>query len=222
MIKSFSEMMAIDVLPLCDVRDAKDDKGKTIKVPYLNWAVCKKLLHDNGAEKVFFEPLVNEKGSSLFFTERVFGDEGKTNQCYEVGVHIVIDDLEFDMRGPLMNGTNPVRDNSMSQQRIWNCQTRLFVKGVAMMTGLGFGLWIDEEKAEPKEQTDDLEFHSALKLKERVERLVTEKMKDGISLEEMAKGTGIGNDADDVRELIRSCTKLYNFEGLLKQMKVEK
>ena len=43
-----------------------------------------------------------------------------------------------------MNGGNPVRDNSMSQQRLWNCQTRLFVKGVAIMTGLGFDLWLIE------------------------------------------------------------------------------
>ena len=219
MLKSYSELVKIDVTPFCDLREAKDEHNKTIKVPYLNWAVCKKLLHENGAEKVVFQPLVNENGSSLFHTERIFGTDDKTNQCYEVGVHVIIDDLEFDFRGPLMNGSNPVRDNSISQQRIWNCQARLFVKGVAMYTGLGFNLWIDEEKQDPSDKvTDDLESHDIRKVKERLEQLVTVKMKGGLSLEDIAKGTEIGNDADDVRELIRSCTKLYNFEGMLRQL----
>ena len=217
-LKPFNEMMAIDVSKYCDLREARDDKGKTIKVPYLNWAICNKLLHENGAEKVYFQPLVNADGSSLFHTERIFGEEGKTNQCYEVGVHIIIDDDEFDMRGPLMNGTNPVRDNSISQQRIWNCQTRLFVKGVAMRTGLGFSLWIDEEKAEPSAPADDLDFHSILKIKERLEKLITLKMQNGLSLKEIATGTGIGQEDEDVREIIRYCTKLYNFEGMLKTL----
>lgn len=219
MLKSFNEMMQIDVRPFCDEREAKDDHGRTIKVPYLNWAVCKKLLHDNGAEKVFFTPLLNANGSSLFHADRIFGDGDKTNQCYEVGVHIVIDDMEFDMRGPLMNGTNPVRDNSISQQRIWNCQARLFVKGVAMMTGLGFGLWIDEEKAEPKNTSDDLEYHDVSKIKERIERQITEKLKNDYTLGDIAKATGIGEEEDDVREILRMCVKVYNFEGKLRAMK---
>jgi len=218
MIKNFAEMMKVDVTPYCDERDARDEKGKPFKVKYLNWAMCKKLLHENGAERVVFSPLVNEKGSSLFCTERIFGDGEKTNQCYEVGVHVVIDELEFDFRGPLMNGTNPVKDNSISQQRIWNCQARLFVKGVAMYTGLGFGLWLDEEKAEPKDTGDDLSYHDICKIKERIERLVTTKLKGGLSLEEIAEKTGIGHEADDVRELIRACVKLYNFEGVLKSL----
>jgi len=218
MIKPYDELVKLDVKPFCDMRDAKDDKGKVIKVPYLNWAECVRLLHENGAEVVYFEPIVNEKGSSLFHTDRVFGEGDKTNQCYEVGVHITIDDLKFDMRGPLMNGSNPVRDNSISQQRIWNCQTRLFVKGVAMRTGLGFPLWLDEEKAEPKEGlADDLSFHDVRKIKERIERLVTVKLDGGLSLDEIAQKTNMGT-GDDVRELLRQCIKLYNFEGMLKSL----
>jgi hypothetical protein len=44
-----------------------------------------------------------------------------------------------------MNGTNPVKDNSMSQQRVYNAQARAFVKGVAIHTGLGFKLWLDDD-----------------------------------------------------------------------------
>ena len=47
-LKSFNELIKIDVRPQCDTRDAKDENGKTIKVPYLSWGKCVKLLHENG------------------------------------------------------------------------------------------------------------------------------------------------------------------------------
>ena len=219
-LKSFDEMLKLDISSFCDTRKGKDDRGKEIDLAYLNWAECVRLLHENGANVVYFQPLVNEKGSSLFCTERVFGDpkDGKTNQCYEVGVHIVIDDLEFDMRGPLMNGSNPVRDNSISQQRVWNCQARLFVKGVAIRTGLGFSLWLDEEKNDEKyNSADDLSFHDARKIKERIEKLVTIKLDNGLTVDEIGEKTNVGS-ADDVRELLRQCNKLFNFELALRQL----
>lgn len=210
MLKSFNEMLAIDVSDRTDKRD---------KFDYLNWAVCKKLLHENGAEKVVFTPIRNENGSSLFKTDRIYGDGDNTNQCYEVGVHVIIDDLEFDFFGPLMNGTNPVRDNSISQQRIWNCQTRLFVKGVAMYTGLGFGLWLKEEQENEKQlKSDDLEMHDVRKIKTRIEQTITAALDRGLSMEEIAKATEVGNEREDVVAVIRSCTKLYNFEGMLNQL----
>ena len=49
------------------------------------------------------------------------------------------------MQSPVMNGSNPVKDNSMSQQRVWNSMCRSFVKCVAIHTGLGFNLWLKEE-----------------------------------------------------------------------------
>lgn len=46
MLKPFHELIKLDVRPYCDVRDAKDESGKVIKVPYLSWAKCIKLLHE--------------------------------------------------------------------------------------------------------------------------------------------------------------------------------
>lgn len=219
MLKGYKELSKLDVSEYCDKRKAKGDNGREIDVLYLNWAVCKKLLHENGAEKVVFTPIRNSDGSSLFHTERIYGEGDKTNQCYEVGVHVVIDDLEFDFWGPLMNGSNPVRDNSISQQRIWNSQTRLFVKGVAMHTGLGFGLWLKEEQDDERQQKyDDLESHDVLKVKERIERIITTALDKGFTLEEIATGTQIGSDGDDVREIVRSCIKVHNFEGMLREL----
>ena len=137
-LKTWSEMRKIDVTPYCEERD-----GMT----YLNWAKCIDLLHENGAEKVFWAPIPDEKtGSSLRMVEKVFSDsKNNTNQCYETRIRVVIDDNEYEMQSPVMNGSNPVKDNSMSQQRVWNSMCRSFVKCVAIQTGLGFNLWLNEE-----------------------------------------------------------------------------
>lgn len=185
-IKSYAEMRKIDVRPFCEYRDAKDDKGKPIKVPYLNWAKCKELLHENGAEVVYFEPCVNANGSSLFMSDQVFTDKnGVTNRCYEVRVKIVIDDLIFEAQYPLMNGSNPVKDNSLTQQRLWNAQTRAFVKGVAMRTGLGFGLWLDDADGQDNGD-DDLSRHNLRAVQERMQMAYTKLIKKGMSTREIA------------------------------------
>ena len=186
-IKSYAEMRKIEVLPFCDKREAKDDKGRKIEVPYLNWAKCKELLHENGAEVVYFEPCVNASGSSLFMSDQVFTDsKGNTNRCYEVRVKIVIDDLEFEAQYPLMNGSNPVKDNSLTQQRVWNAQTRAFVKGVAMRTGLGFGLWVDGDDADDKSPAEDLSSHNIFAIRERMQQTYTKLVKRGLSTSEIA------------------------------------
>lgn len=138
MLKSWNEMREIDVTPFCETRD---------EIRYLNWAMCVKLLHENGAEKVYWDVIPNERtGNSLRESETVFADKNKlTNKCYETRIRIVIDNLEFEMQTPVLNGVNPVKDNSMSQLRVWNSMCRAFVKGVAIRTGLGFDLWLKEE-----------------------------------------------------------------------------
>ena len=189
MLKSFAELYAIDVLPFCEKRKAKDDNGKQIEVPYLNWARCKMLLHENGATNVWFEPCVNANGSSLFMSDQVFTDsKGNTNRCYEVRVKIVIDDLEFEAQYPLMNGSNPVKDNSLTQQRVWNAQTRAFVKGVAIRTGLGFKLWLDDSDGDPGEE--DLSRHNIFAIRERMQIAYTNLMKRGMTTREVAQAMG--------------------------------
>lgn len=185
-LKNYDELRQIDVKPFCDFREAKDDKNKPIQVPYLNWAKCIDLLHQNGAKTVYFEPCVNVNGSSLFMTDQVFTDKnGVSNRCYEVRVHIVIDDLEFDAQFPLMNGSNPVKDNSMTQQRLWNAQTRAFVKGVAIRTGLGFGLWLDDMDGKDSGD-DDLSRHNLRAVQERMQMAYTKLIKKGMSTREIA------------------------------------
>lgn len=150
MLKSYEEMREIDVRPFCKKRDG---------IEYLNWAKCIELLRENGAEKAYFEPIQNsETGSSLIMSSYTFSDsKGVTNRCYETRIKVYIDDKVFEMQTPVMNGSNPVRDNSMTQQRVWNSMCRAFVKCVAIHTGLGFDLWIKEESGKDLEIPTSLE-----------------------------------------------------------------
>lgn len=180
MLKNYEELRKINVSEWTDKRDNAE---------YLNWAKCIDLLHENGAKDVYFEPIVNEKtGSSLFMTEQVFTDsKNNTNRVYETAVKVVVDDKEWIFRGPVTNGSNPVKDNSMTQQRLWNCQTRLFVKCIAIHTGLGFDLWLKEEDRNSKQQEADLSKHNIYSIKERVQELVTSKLQKGLAVPDIAK-----------------------------------
>ena len=138
MLKSYDELRKVDVSPYCEERDG---------MLYLNWAKCIDLLHQYGAEKVYWIPIPDPKtGNSLRMSEVAFEDKNKvSNRCYETRIKVVIDDNEYEFQAPVMNGSNPVKDNSMSQQRVWNSMCRSFVKCVAIHTGLGFNLWLKEE-----------------------------------------------------------------------------
>ena len=104
---------------------------------------------------------------------------------------IVFDDLEFEAQYPLMNGSNPVKDNSMTQQRLWSAQTRAFVKGVAMRTGLGFGLWVKGgDEADDKNPAEDLSSHNIYAIRERMQITYTYLIKRGFSTGEIAQKMG--------------------------------
>lgn len=214
---TFEDFSKIDVTPHCDKRKAKDDKGKEIEVLYLNWAKCKQLLHDLGAQKVYFEPVTGADGSSLIKSDAVFEDKnGVTNRCYEVRVKIVVDDLEFESQFPLMNGSNPVKDNSLTQQRLWNAQTRAFVKGVAIRIGLGFALWLSDY--EGIEEVDDLSSHSLAKIRQRFEETYSSKLRMGMSAAEIAKSLNM--TVDEVKAVFANFDTLIRFEENLKAIKV--
>lgn len=205
-LKNYKELRKIDVTPYVEERDG---------AKYLNWAKCIDLLHENGAEKVYFIPLVNEKGSSLFMSENTFenglGGNKKTNRCYETRIEIHIDDNVYIMQSPVMNGANPVQDNSMTQQRVWNSMCRSFVKGVAIYTGLGFDLWLKEEERNFKEMPDDdLSKHDLFKIKERVQELYTKIHKQGFSTRDIAEK--LHKTEDEIKAIFSYFDTISNFE----------
>lgn len=201
---NYEELRNIDVKPYVKKRDGAD---------YLPWTVCKELLHKHGAEKVYFIPVKSASGSSLFASDIVFKDKnGVENRCYEVEVEIHIDELVFNMRTPVMNGANPVKDNSMSQQRVWNAQTRAFVKGVAIYTGLGYDLWLGGDLDEGTEE-ENLQKHSLEKIKQRFQETYTGLLVKGLSASEIADKLQMS--VEEVKAVFAQFDTLQRFEERL-------
>ncbi|MBO7251529.1 MAG: DUF1071 domain-containing protein [Oscillospiraceae bacterium] len=184
-LKPWKEMFDLDISQYVKKRDSAD---------YLPWSTCLMLLYENGAEKVSFRPLSNENGSSLFFTEHEFTDKnGGVNRCYEVRVEVVIDGSSFWISYPVMNGINPVRDKGMNQNAVHKAQMRAFVKCVAINTGLGFKLWMDDSDLDT--DSDDLTKHSIFAIRERMQQKCTELVKKGMTTKEISNALGINEQS---------------------------
>lgn len=206
--KSFKEMLAVDVSKYVKQRD---------KVDYLPWAACKMLLHENGAEEVMFWPVPGADGSTLRKSDLAFADkDGKSNRCYEVLVHIKVDGMEWEIAYPVMNGNNPVKDNSLNQLRVHNAVRRAFVKGVAERTGLGFNLWLKEDDL-PVDDAEDLSKHNLLKCRERLMQLITDKINMGIPFRVIADRLGM--DEETLKSKGSLYTELNRLEQRIWEMK---
>lgn len=209
--KSFKEMMEVDVSKYVKERE-EGDGGK-----YLPWAQCKKLLHELGAETVMFWPVPGPDGTSLRKSDAVFTDKnGVTNRAYEVVVHIQVDALQWEVTYPVLNGNNPVKDNTMSQLRVNNAIARGFVKGVATRLGLGFSLWLDEDDTPPVEEAEDLSKHSLMKCKQRLQELITHKIDTGLPFSTIADR--LGRTEDEIRGMMGWYATLAKTEKAIWEM----
>ena len=204
MLKPYNELRQVDVSAFVEKRDGAD---------YLPYNKCIDLLHEHGAEKVYFLPVQNPKtGGSLYESETVFEDKnGVKNRCYETRIEIHIDDNVYYMQSPVMNGANPVKDNSMSQQRVWNSMTRSFVKAVAMYTGLGFSLWLKEEEDERKQQHKADQYHDIMQVQNRVFETITAIQKKGnMTIADIAEQ--MGRTEEEMRTYLKYYGILNNIE----------
>ena len=183
-LKSWKEMYELDISQYEKTRDG---------AKYLPWSTCLKLLYENGAEKVVIIPQTTDAGSSLFMSNQTFTDKnGGVNRCYEVLVEVRIDAERYIISYPVMNGINPVRDKGMNQNAVHKAQMRAFVKCVAINTGLGFKLWMDESDIE---SDDDLTKHSVFAIRERMQQKCTELVKRGMTTKEIAGALGINEQS---------------------------
>lgn len=199
MLKSFSELRKVDVSPYIKKRDGAD---------YISWATVVDLLHQNGAERVYFENLVNDNGSSLFMSEQTFTDnKGNTNRCYEVRVKITVDDDTFTYTYPVLNGINAVRDNLMNQNAVHKATQRALVKAIAIRYGLGFSLWA---KDEIEDDTDDIYKHSIKAIEERTQILYTRLIRKGMTTNDIAQA--LNKTPDEVKVLFSFYPALDRFE----------
>jgi|GEM_PF-404679 len=205
MLKPFLEMRDIDVRQYCKHRKTKDEDGNVLTIPYLPWAKCLVLLHENGAENVRYRALQGKDGSYLFCTgeefhskKKIYGKdksvsyEDRHTACYFVTVEVVIDKETFVMPYPVMNGTAVVYDDTLNQLRVHNAIQRALVKCVAVNTGLGIKLWEDDDETEDHDKQPEVASAAApLQVKEEIERIATEKVQRGLAYKDMLSLLGI-------------------------------
>ena len=206
MIKSYDELRKLDVAPYIKKRDGAD---------YLPWATVVDLLHENGAKRVFWTPIYNSNGSSLFMSEQIFTDgKGNTNRCYEVRIEITVDDETFEYSYPLLNGINPVKDNSLNQNVVYKAMTRAFVKAIAVRYGLGFSLWVTDELE--KDAEEDLYKHSLDAIKLRMQETYTQKLQKKMSTKDIADGLNMTED--EIKVIFTYFDQLKRFETALQKL----
>lgn len=204
MVKSFNELRKVDVTPYVKQRDGAD---------YLPWATVVDLLHEHGAEKVFYSPVYNENGSSLFMSEQTFTDtKGNVNRCYEVRIEVTVDDDTFIYSYPLLNGINPVKDNSLNQNVVFKAMARAFVKAIALRYGLGFSLWSKDELDAQDE--DDVYKHSLFAIKERFQIEYTKVLR-GKQLTTKEIAEKCGKTEDEIKTIFTYFEQLDRFEKAL-------
>ena len=177
MLKNWKDLCELDISKYVKKRDGAD---------YLPWSSCLKLLYENGAENVRIRTLTDDNGSSLFMSDQEFTDKnGNINRCYEVRLEVVVDGSTYGISYPVMNGINPVRNNLMNQNAVHKAQMRAFVKCVAINTGLGFNLWLDD--ADIEDSGEDLTKHSIYAIRERMQITYTKLVKRGLSTSQIAE-----------------------------------
>ena len=195
MLKSFHELAEFDVTGFCAMREGRDEKGNKINIPYLPWVKCLRLLHDpkvGGAERVRYRALPAPDGSYLFCGTPHKNDKGREGACYFVTVEVDIDGDVNTMPFPVMNGTAVVYNETLNQLRVSNAIQRAFVKCVAVNTGLGIKLWEkDDESSDNGKQPEQVFPHTPFLVKEEIERIITAKLKSGLSNVEILQKLGI-------------------------------
>lgn len=147
MVKDFNEMIKVDITKYTEEKPNfvwdKVNKKSVQKgsFNYLNWAKCLILLYANGAENVTYTALASDNGTTMFYDSKYF--------CPEVRVNVVIDGKEGTFSYPVVRGTRVITVDKINQLEVHVATQRAFVKGVAILTGLGLTLWskydIDEK-----------------------------------------------------------------------------
>lgn len=125
-----------------------------------------------------------------------------------------MDDDTFIYSYPLLNGINPVRDNSLNQNVVFKAMARAFVKAIALRYGLGFSLWSKDELEAQEE--DDLYKHSLDAIKLRFQQTYTQKLQKHMSVSDIAKGLNMTED--EVKVIFTYFDQLKRFEAALQKL----
>lgn len=189
-IKKFDEMLELDISKFTSQKPTFKKNKKTgqmepaAPLDYLSWADCLALLYRNGAERVEFG---NEKSGD---NHPVFLLNGGVPF---IRVFVSVDGDERVLDYPIIDGSKDITMEHLAQSDVHNATQRAFVKCVAVNWGLGLSLWQKEERhgEDEKSKVDLAEVSHIMAVKERVERMVTDKLKRGMDMADICASLGI-------------------------------
>ena len=130
MIKSFVELSGMDLSSHVSKKPVfKKDKSsgqyKNVgELDYLNWADCLDLLHENGAERVTFGNVRSQHDDHPVFL--------LNGGIPFVRVFVEIDGDRRELDYPVIDGSNNVSMDKLTQGDVHNASQRAFVKAVAI------------------------------------------------------------------------------------------
>lgn len=216
MIKNFNELYEANVQEYIEKKPTfKYDKakGKFVetekKLDYISWVNAVILLHLNGAESVKYGNCYSSDGHSLFLVD---------GKLPEVHVWVEVDGDRREITYPLIDGSNDINMEKITQSDIHNASQRAMVKCVAINWGLGLKLWRKEEKeteAIRKEfkEVEDISVHKIMKIKERMQISYTKAIKKGMSTKDIANALEMTED--EVKVIFTYFDQLDRFEKKL-------
>lgn len=184
MLKKFMELYDLDVSAHVKERIVT---GK-VTTDYIPWMDVVVLLYQNGAESVKYGNIYAEDGHSLFMKE---------GRCPEVHVYVEIDGERREAAYPLIKGSFALKPENIDQLAVSNATQRAFVKCVATNWGLGLKVWQKEELENEKNAPKDLSEHSLGAIRDRLNLLVSSKLKMGYSMDDLYELTGFEKSVFD-------------------------
>lgn len=215
MIKTFNELRNIDLSHAVSKKPVFKKNKKTGELEpagnldYLNWADCLGLLYANGAERVEFGNARSAEDHPVFLLDG-------TLPFIRVFVSVDGDRRELDY--PVIDGSKDISMDRMVQSDVHNATQRAFVKCVAINWGLGLSLWCKEEKqlGEEKAEIDLAEVSHIMAVKERVERMMTEKLKRGMDMADVLSAIGLRDS--QFKKLMSYYDQLWLLETKLREL----
>lgn len=218
MLKSFSELYETDLAGFIEKKPTfryDKTKGKFVetdkKLDYISWVNAVLLLHRYGAESVKYGNYYSVDGHSLFLSG---------GGLPEVHIWVEVDGDRREITYPLIDGSNDIKMDKITQSDIHNASQRAMVKCVAINWGLGLKLWQKEEHEndagrQDKKAAEDLSGHNIMAIKHRCEQKTTALLnRSGKELEWIAERCGYP-DRETFRSQFAQYKVLENFENKL-------
>ncbi len=214
-VKPFNELLELDLSGAVSKKPTFKKNKRTGELEpageldYLNWADCLALLYQNGAQRVEFGNARSGADHPVFLLQ---------DRLPFIRVYVTVDGDRRELDYPVIDGSKDISMEKLTQSDVHNATQRAFVKCVAVNWGLGLSLWRKEEKqlTDERSSIDLAEVSHIMAVKERVERMLTDKLKRGMEMEDLLSALGLRDG--QFKKLMSYYDQLWLLESKLREV----